>query len=162
MVLPILSSWFIEICFNVAVLFTLLCITIPWASIVLAFVVCIVLVIRLKVMVVLKEAMRLNLLSRSPVATILGATLSGLSTIRAYTREHFFLKEFLGKIEINARAFMTFQLLSRSLGFYLDSICGLLIISSTFLSFVIDRDPLLLAIVIQLLTTLLGSFQFLA
>ena len=44
----------------------------------------------------------------------------------------------------------------------MDIICALLIVGSTLLCFAIDADPLLLAIVIQLLTTLLGIFQFFA
>ena len=72
----------------------LLCIAVPWAILLVALVVTVGVTIRLKVVRVLKEAMKLNLMSRSPVATILGASISGLPTIRAYNQEKHFQTSF--------------------------------------------------------------------
>lgn len=88
--LPVITNWFLENGLRVISVILILCIAVPWAILIIALVITIVLTIRLKVLKVLKEAMKLNLMSRSPVASILGASISGLPTIRAYDKaKHF-------------------------------------------------------------------------
>lgn len=90
MVLPVITNWFLEVALRMISILVILCIAVPWSCFLVAFVIALALVIRLKVLRVIREAMKLNLISRSPVASLLGATLSGLPTIRAYNKvEHF-------------------------------------------------------------------------
>ena len=86
MVLPVISTWFIDQLLIVLSIMILLCAAIPWSILAIGAVVTFVLFIRFKALLVQRESMKLDLISRSPVATVLGASLSGLTTIRAYGR----------------------------------------------------------------------------
>ena len=86
MVLPVISTWFIDQLLIVLSIMILLCAAIPWSILAIGAVVTFVLFIRFKALLVQRESMKLDLISRSPVATVLGASLSGLTTIRAYNR----------------------------------------------------------------------------
>ena len=65
-------------------------------------------------------------------------------------------------VDVNGRAQLTFFLLGRALGIYLDSISAFLIISIYFLSFAVDADPLLIAFTLQMVNGIMGTFQFVA
>ena len=90
LVLPLIAAWFLENAIRVLSIIIIICVLVPWAIILVAIVLTIGIIIRSKVVPVLKEAMKLNLMSRSPIASILGATMSGLPTLRAYNKvQHF-------------------------------------------------------------------------
>ena len=107
--LPYITNMFLDNGFRVISVILILCILVPWAILIVALITFIVLIIRLKVLKVLKEAMKLNLMSRSPVASILGASIGGLPTIRAYDKTKHFQTEFEGYVDVNGKAFMTFH-----------------------------------------------------
>ena len=154
MVLPVISTWFIDQLLIVVSIMILLCVAIPWATLAVAVVVVIVLLIRFKALLVQRESLKLDLMTRSPVATVLGASLSGLTTIRAYEKMPYFQSKFEGLLDANGRAFFTFHDLSRAIAFYLDILSGVLVISAVFVSLLVrtDENPLVLALGIQLVT----------
>ena len=96
------------------------------------------------------------------IATALGAALSGLPTIRAYSQQERFKSEFVGNLERKMQACFTFVALSRALGFYLDLLCVSFSVVTVFLSFVFrsESNALSLALAIQLLSDNLNNFQY--
>ena len=162
MVLPSITNMFLDNGFLVLSVMLILCILVPWAILIVAFITFIVLIIRLKVLKVIKEAMKLNLISRSPVASILGSSISGLPSIRAYDKTTHFQTQFEGCVDVNGKAFMTFHLISRALGYYLDQTSIFFVVSFTFLCFAVrnDDNPLVLALAIQLINSVVGIIQF--
>lgn len=58
--------------------------------------------------------------ARSPVFTHLGATLTGLSTIRAYNAQDILIKEFDGLQDIHTATWFMFLATSSAFGFFLD------------------------------------------
>ena len=93
-VLPTIFSWFFEVLFRVMAIFILVCVAIPYITILIAFVIFAVYIIRKKVLGVTRECMKLEGASRSPISTQLGSTISGIVTIRAYRQEKYFLNMF--------------------------------------------------------------------
>ena len=104
--------------------------------------------------------MQPELISCSPIATALGAALSGLPTISAYSQQDRFKSEFVREVERNLQTYFTFVGLSRALGFYLELLCVSFSIVTVFLSFVFrsDTNVLSLALAIQLFSYNLNRF----
>ena len=86
---------------------------------------------------VTNSAMRLELVSRAPIAALFQASLSGLGAIRAFGAENSLLKLMVNRVEVNGHCVFTFLLLMRCLGFYLDALAGLFSAFAVFLSFTI-------------------------
>ena len=147
-VLPVISTWFIDQLFLITSIILLLCIAIPLSTLAVGFVLACVLYIRFNALLVHRESMKLELVSRSPVASVLGSSLGGLTTIRAYNKLEYFESKFEALVDTNGRALMTFHELSRAIGFYLDLISGFLVISVVFVSLFVrnEENPLLLAL----------------
>ena len=93
-VLPVIATWFTDQLFLIASIIVLLCIAIPFSTVPVIIVLAFVLFIRFYFLIVYRESMKLELISRSPVATALGASISGLTTIRAYRKLAFFQSKF--------------------------------------------------------------------
>ena len=85
LVLYYLTDIFIFLYMRVFSILILVCALLPILLILLAFFIAMVLLIRCKAMRLTNASMQLELISRSPIATALGAALSGLPTIRAYS-----------------------------------------------------------------------------
>ncbi len=160
MILPVITAAFLDNMLRVLSIFFVIVIAVPWSLFIVAAIVALALLLRFKIMLVLKEAMKLNLMSRSPIAAVLGSTISGLSTIRAYNQQSSFQVKYEGLVDVNGKAYLTFNHLSRALGFYLESISIFFIIAWSFLSFAFrnNDNPLLLALTLQLVHGLLGIF----
>ena len=161
-ILPVITVWFLEVGLRSLAVLIILCVIVPWSCFLVALVIVLGLLIRLKFQKIMTQAMKEDLISRSPVATLLGATLSGLATIRAFRKKDFFLKLFESSVDRNGRAFFTVQVIARSLAFYLDIVVNLLIAGWVLLCFLVrdQVDPLLLALTIQLVIGILNTFQF--
>ena len=138
----------------------LVCATLPILLVVLVFFISMFILVRCKGMRLTNEAMQLELISRSPIVTALGAAISGLPTIRAYSQQDRFKSEFVRQVERNLQTYFTFVALSRALGFYLDLLCVSFSIVTVFMSFVFrsDTNVLSLALAIQLLSDNLNRF----
>lgn len=62
-------------------------------------------------------------LARSPIYSHLGASLNGLSTIRAFGAQEILVKEFDNLQDLHSSAFYLFISTSRAFGFWLDVWC---------------------------------------
>lgn len=81
----------------------------------------------------------LILTARSPIYSHLSASLSGLSTIRAFGAEKVLVSEFDGHQDLHSSSFYLFISTSRAFGFYLDVFCVIYIAIVT-LTFFINGD----------------------
>ncbi|KXJ70782.1 hypothetical protein RP20_CCG022511 [Aedes albopictus] len=77
--------------------------------------------------------------ARSPIYSHLSASLSGLSTIRAFGAEKVLVREFDGHQDLHSSSFYLFISTSRAFGFYLDVFCVIYIAIVT-LTFFINGD----------------------
>ena len=85
------TDYFVLSYARVLTILGLTCVLIPYLLPAVFVLFCIVLLVRLRAMKVTNEVMKLELLTRSPISTQLGSSVTGLPTIRAYQRsEHFF------------------------------------------------------------------------
>ncbi len=142
-------------------MFAVICYLIPWLLIVIIGIMVPTFVIRSKFLAVMRKATKLEALSKAPITQIIEATLSGLPTIRTYRKKRYFIQKFELSLDQNTRAFLTLTMLSRTFCFFLDFLCALLIIATVALSFYMRTtiEPLYLALLIQLVNDLMGTFQ---
>ena len=161
-VLAPLTDFFIQNYSRVLSILILMSIAVPFLipAVLVLFVVLII--IRMKAVPVTNKMIKLELLSRTPLATLLGSTVSGLSTIQAYNQTPYFYKKFERNVSLNGAAHFALFTLSRTLSVILDMTALFLSVVSIFVIFAIrsSSNVLLLALVIQLLSDTLSKFQF--
>ncbi|EAT34168.1 AAEL013567-PA, partial [Aedes aegypti] len=86
-----------------------------------------------------RNVKRVEATTRSPIYSHLSASLSGLSTIRAFGAEKVLVNEFDGHQDLHSSSFYLFISTSRAFGFYLDVFCVIYIAIVT-LTFFINGD----------------------
>ncbi|KAJ6635777.1 putative multidrug resistance-associated protein lethal [Pseudolycoriella hygida] len=86
-----------------------------------------------------RNVKRMEATTRSPIYSHLGASLNGLSTIRAFKAQDILVKEFDSMQDLHSSAFYLFISTSRAFGFWLDAWCVVYIAIVT-LSFFIMGD----------------------
>ncbi|XP_053689234.1 probable multidrug resistance-associated protein lethal(2)03659 [Sabethes cyaneus] len=86
-----------------------------------------------------RNVKRVEATTRSPIYSHLSASLSGLSTIRAFGAEKTLVREFDGHQDLHSSSFYLFISTSRAFGFYLDVFCVIYIAIVT-LTFFINGD----------------------
>ncbi|XP_062699740.1 probable multidrug resistance-associated protein lethal(2)03659 [Aedes albopictus] len=86
-----------------------------------------------------RNVKRVEATTRSPIYSHLSASLSGLSTIRAFGAEKVLVREFDGHQDLHSSSFYLFISTSRAFGFYLDVFCVIYIAIVT-LTFFINGD----------------------
>uniref|UniRef100_A0A1L8DV41 Putative peptide exporter abc superfamily protein n=2 Tax=Nyssomyia neivai TaxID=330878 RepID=A0A1L8DV41_9DIPT len=86
-----------------------------------------------------RSVKRIEATTRSPIYSHLGASLTGLSTIRAFRTQRILVKEFDSLQDLNSSAFYVFISTSRAFGFWLDVFCVIYIAIVT-LSFFLMGD----------------------
>ncbi|XP_061393041.1 probable multidrug resistance-associated protein lethal(2)03659 [Musca vetustissima] len=74
-----------------------------------------------------RSVKRLEAINRSPIYSHLGASMSGLSTIRAFGAQRILIKEFDNYQDLHSSAFFLFSTTSRAFGYWLDCCCVLFI-----------------------------------
>lgn len=116
-----------------------MCVSIPWLVLLMPPLVYIFSIARNKYISSSREIKRLEATLRSPMYADFSATLEGLMTLRAYRLEHRVTASFDRQVDRNSRAWFSFLMVSRWLGFRLDLESSVVVVAVAFLS-VILRD----------------------
>lgn len=98
----------------------LVCISIPWLILLLPFLFYCFSLLRRKYTISTREIKRIEATSRSFIYANFSYTLSGIYTLRAYDIKHKCVKTFYQYVNNNGRAWFSFLLASRWLGYRLD------------------------------------------
>jgi ATP-binding cassette, subfamily C (CFTR/MRP), member 4 len=140
----------------------LVCVSIPWLIIMIPFMLLAFYVFRKKYMCCAREIKRIDAITRSPIYADFSATLEGLVTLRAYELREAFTKLFEYEIDENGKAFFSFLMVSRWLGFRLDSICTMILILVAFLAVILRKqiDVGLIGFALVYTMSLAGLFQW--
>ena len=158
-VFPYISERILNLSFRIGSVFLIACFLLPWLAVPIVLAVIGVVALRKKVLKVMVQAMKLENVSRSPLVSLLGSTLKGLTVIRAYGNAEIFDQKFQSSVEVNARAFRTLYLLTNTFAFFLDTIASMICVVCIYTAFLCrtESNALLLALIIQLLTDI--AFQ---
>jgi len=160
--LPTVGITAIELALFVISAVILVCISIPFVMIILFPMGIFFAIARRKYLYSSREIKRLDGITISPVYAEFGATLDGITTIRAFGVEEENHQYFLSLLGKNAKAWYSFILVSRWLGFRLDLESTVFLTTTVLLAVglkgSIDADLMALALVYTL--SLNGQFQW--
>lgn len=112
----------------------LVCISVPWLLIIMVGVGYLFVYYRNRYIKSSLEVKRIEAVTRSPIYADFSATLDGLSTLRAYHLQDRFITSFQQSLQNNARAWYSFLMTSRWLGFRLDMISSSVLVILLFFS----------------------------
>ena len=137
-----------------------MCVLVPYLILPACFLCLMLLLVRCKAVPVTNQVTKFDLHSRSPMATQLGSSISGIATIRAYNQTPFFYNKFEDAVSHNGAASFTLFSLSRALSFFLDMTALSVSVVAVFTAFAIrsDSNVLQLALIIQLLADTIDKF----
>ncbi|EZA47173.1 putative multidrug resistance-associated protein [Ooceraea biroi] len=99
----------------------------PWLAIPTIICGCIFIYLRMIYICTSRSIKRLEGTTRSPIFDLLGASLQGLTTIRASNAEEILMADLCNHQDLNSSAGFLFMSTSRAFGFYLDLLCQLYI-----------------------------------
>ncbi|KYM76972.1 hypothetical protein ALC53_12582 [Atta colombica] len=99
----------------------------PWLAIPTVMCVCIFIYLRMIYISTSRSIKRLEGTTRSPIFDLLGASLQGLTTIRASNAEEILMSDLCVHQDVHTSACFLFLSTSRAFGFYIDVICQLYI-----------------------------------
>ncbi|XP_014488634.1 PREDICTED: probable multidrug resistance-associated protein lethal(2)03659 isoform X2 [Dinoponera quadriceps] len=99
----------------------------PWLAIPTVICICIFIYLRAIYIRTSRAVKRLEGITRSPIFDHLGASLQGLTTIRAFNAEKMLVADLSRHQDLNSSACFLFMSTSRAFGFYIDIICQLYI-----------------------------------
>ena len=158
-VLPVVSTWFALFFFRVLAVFCLISVIIPWLALIIFIMSVLTIFLRQRCLKVLRRAMKLDAKSKAPLLAQISSSLNGLTSIRVFRKKHSFNVKFQANIDKNSRAFLTVTMLSRAFQFLLDLFCAILVVLTLVVSLAVHADPLLAAMIIQMVNDLMGTFQ---
>ena len=142
----------------------LVCISIPLLTLMFPFVFYHFYVCREKYMRSSREIKRIEAITRSPIYAEFLSTIEGLSTLRAYRLEKRATATFNKHVDLNGRAWFSFLMASRWLGFRLDMQCFFILIVTAIAAVAIrqnsDIDVGLLGFALVYILALSGLFQW--
>ncbi len=142
---------------------TMTIIVYPLLIVVVLVIVILMLLVRRFSLVGTMDSLRYDAITRSPINSMFSASLNGLMTIRAYRRSAYFEAKFLNLVDRNGAAFFTYIASSRWMGYHLDYLSALFILSTTIIAFILRDvvDPAHIALGVTSSMSLLGPLQFL-
>lgn len=134
----------------------------PWPLLALILVSPAFLNIRRRFVAASREVKRLDGTTRSPVYAFFSATLSGLTTVRAFGAEEAMRNRFIAAMNINNRATFSFLYLNRWFGYRLDLISQTIVIGVCLSAASLRRtlDPGLMGLSIAYALNLTSLFQW--
>lgn len=140
----------------------LVCISIPWLIILLPLLLYTFASVNRKYLASSREIKRIEAITRSPIYADFSAALDGLSTLRAYGLEERIISSFYHQLDVNARAWYSFLMASRWLGFRLDMIVAAIVIVTVYLAAVLRNsvDVGLIGFALVYTLNLSGLFQW--
>ncbi|XP_073844740.1 probable multidrug resistance-associated protein lethal(2)03659 [Musca autumnalis] len=136
-ILPQVLLDVIQISLSLLGIVVVLSIVNPWYILATVIMVIIFYFIRSFYLKTSRDVKRLEAVTRSPIYTHLGASLNGLSTIRAFKAQDILIQEFDNYQDLHSSGFYMFLTTSRAFGYWLDGICVIYIavITLSFLLF---------------------------
>ena len=143
--------------------FVMVCVAVPWLAILILPLSFAFVQLRQTFLASARELKRMESIAKSPIYAAFAAQLRGLVTLRAFRAGPRLSQEFLDSLDAYGRAWISWLLVSRWLGFRLDSLAfcvlascavGAVITSST-------ADPGLVGIALTYAIMLSGGFQYL-
>ena len=136
----------------------------PMMAAVLVLLIILMLLFRRQVRIITTETLKWDGITRSPMNSLFSATIQGLMTIRAYSKQSYFIRKLESQIDENSRALFTFYAVIVSFGTKLNmlsSVYTILNIGCALLfKFYLDLDPVLLGMSITLTMELGNLFSF--
>ena len=106
--------------FKIVGIFILMIITIPYMAIPGVITLVIMYFLRKRSITAQNDTQRIEAVTKGPINTKLGSLIDGLSTIRAYQKQEYFVDKFVIDNDINGDAMFTFHGVSRNLSAALD------------------------------------------
>ena len=149
---------------NVLVSLILSVYVIPVMGVALILLLVMMVCLKRRITVITSEALKWDAISRSPMNSLFTATIKGLMTIRAYSKEAFFMKKLEDLIDENSRALFTFYAVAQWVALRLNmlSFCyiALNIGLSILLKFWLNLDPVLVGMSVTLTMEIGSLFAF--
>mmetsp|Transcript_12086 Transcript_12086/g.24989 ORF Transcript_12086/g.24989 Transcript_12086/m.24989 type:complete len:1226 (-) Transcript_12086:4883-8560(-) len=140
--------------------------TLPFALIILPFLIWYFSRVRSIFVTSTRELKRLEGLARSPIFAMLSEALGGIATIRANNYLDYFRQKFFTAHDAHTRTFFAFIGASRWVGFRMDSIVFTFMATVSFMAVLVQNegwfkvDPAILGLSISMLIYLSGVFQW--
>ncbi|XP_030376834.1 probable multidrug resistance-associated protein lethal(2)03659 isoform X2 [Scaptodrosophila lebanonensis] len=122
-VLPLVMIDCIQMFLTLAGIIMVLCVTNPWYLINTILMLLSFYYIREFYLNTSRNVKRLEAVARSPMYSHLGATLNGLSTVRALGAQKMLIAEYDNYQDLHSSGYYTFLSTSRAFGYYLDCFC---------------------------------------
>ncbi|XP_038064939.1 multidrug resistance-associated protein 4-like [Patiria miniata] len=111
-----------------------------------------------------RDVKRLEAIARSPVFSHLSATLTGLSTVRAFKAQQRFTEDFDGYLDGHTRAWFLFLSAARWFGVQLDFLCVLFVtgvsLACVFAADLLDLNSGIVGLSLTYAMGLMGEFQW--
>ncbi|XP_030373816.1 probable multidrug resistance-associated protein lethal(2)03659 [Scaptodrosophila lebanonensis] len=117
-----------------------LCIVNPWYILFTAILVVIFYFLRTFYLKTSRDVKRLEAITRSPIYSHLGASLTGLSTIRAFGAQRELIAEFDNYQDMHSSGYYMFLATSRAFGYWLDCVCVIYIAMITLSFFLFSPE----------------------
>lgn len=140
----------------------LVCAAVPWMLIVMAVLAYIFFLYRNIYLKSSLEVKRIEAITRSPLFADFSATLDGLSTLRAFNLESRIMHSYRNSLNMNARAYFSFLMTARWVGFRLDMISSIILVVLVFFAAGLKGriDVGLLGFALVYTLSLAGLFQW--
>ncbi|XP_063697681.1 probable multidrug resistance-associated protein lethal(2)03659 [Culicoides brevitarsis] len=159
-ILPAIMIDMIQIFLTLVGIVTVVAIVNPWYILPTAVLVVLFYFLRVFYLKTSIDIKRIEAITRSPIYSHLGASLSGLSTIRAFKAEQMLIDEFDAHQDLHSSAFYLFLAAGRAFGFWLDGSCLIYITLITMSFFLMGENGGNVGLVITQILGMTGMVQW--